>query len=553
MLKIKETLMLYYRLFKNADIVTMEPGQPNADALLVCGDRLAAVGPLDEVRRHSPPGIDQVDLKGRTVLPGFVETHNHLCYYALSLINVDCSHGSNRSIKNIQTKISERGRTLEPGEWLEGNGYDDTLIEESRHLHRNDLDEALPDKPLVIWHVTGHIGYANSIALEMAGITRDTPQPEGGTIDKDENGEPTGMLMEPAAQNMVARFLPLPDVSVFKTLIPQAVENYNQAGVTSVHDGAIGMIGETGWIIYQAYRELEAENRLLLRVYLTTMHDAYEDLLKMGIGRGFGSDLLRIGAVKIFHDGSIQILTAALAQDYLCRPGFRGEFIRPQVELDVLVERFHGKGLQIAVHANGDAAIESVITAFERAQEKRPQPVLRHMIIHCQTASDDHIIRMKALGIVPSYFPNHVHYWGDRHLSMFLGPERSARINPAGSSVKAGLRFTLHADTPVTPISPLHSMHCAVNRITRDGELLGPDERISPHDALKAYTTDAAYCSFEEDIKGSLSSGKVADFVVLSDNPLTVEKERIKDIQVLRTYLGGRLVYDAGIEANMKG
>ncbi len=517
----------------------MAPGQPNADTFLVCGDRFVAVGTLDEVRRHSPPDVDEVDLKGKTVLPGFVETHNHLCYYAMSLLNVDCSATTNHSIKDIQDKIRERAQNLKPGEWLEGSNYDDTLIAECRHLTRSDLDEALSNNPIVIWHTTGHLGYANSIALEIAGITRDTPQPEGGTIDKDENGEPTGLLMEPAAQNMVACFLPQPDVSVFKEMIPRAVEHFNLEGVTSIHDGAIGMIGETGPTIYQAYQELEAENQLFLRVYLTTMHDAYENLIKMGIGRGFGSDLLRIGAVKIFQDGSIQCLTAALTQGYQCQPDFQGEFIRPQEKLDALVERYQKKGLQIAIHANGDAAIESVICAFERAQEKYPQSDLRHMIIHCQTASDDHITRMNELGIVPSYFPNHVHYWGDRHVSMFLGPERAARINPLGSSVKAGLRFTLHADTPVTPISPLHSIHCAVNRVTREGHILGRDERISPYEALKAYTTDAAYCSFEEDRKGSISSGKLADFIVLSDNPITIDPLGIKNIQILKTYLGG--------------
>jgi predicted amidohydrolase YtcJ len=539
-----ESYMLSYRIFKNADVVTMDPDQPKADAFLVCGDRFAAVGSLANIKRCAPHDVEDVDLNGKTVLPGFVETHNHLCYYAMSLINVDCSSEANRSIMDIQEKIREKEQSLEPGAWLEGSNYDDTLIEECRHLNRSDLDEALPNNPIVIWHATGHLGYANSIALEMAGITRDTPQPEGGTIDKDEKGEPTGLLMEPAAQNMVARCLPKPDVSVFKNLIPQAVEHYNREGVTSVHDGAIGMIGETGRIIYQAYRELEAEDQLSLRVYLTTMHDAYEDLIKMGIGRGFGSDLLRIGAVKIFQDGSIQCLTAALAQGYHCQPDFLGEFIRPQEKLDSLVERFQKEGLQIAIHANGDAAIESVICAFERAQEKYPQSDLRHMIIHCQTASNDHIARMNELGIVPSYFPNHVYYWGDRHVSMFLGPVRAARINPLGSSVKTGLRFTLHADTPVTPISPLHSIHCAVNRITREGHVLGPDERISPYDALKGYTVDAAYCSFEEDLKGSINAGKLADFIVLADNPLTIDPLGIKDIKVLKTYLGGNVIHD---------
>ena len=537
--------MSFYHLYKNADVVTMDPERPTADSFLVFGDRIAAVGSLDDIKGRVPGRFEETDLNGKTVVPGFIETHNHLSYFALFLLNVDCSPDSNRSIKDVQEKIRARGRSLEPGAWLEGWGYDDTLMEECRHLHRSDLDEALPDNPLVIWHLTGHLGYANSKALELAGITRDTPQPAGATIDKDENGEPTGLLMEHGAQNLVARFLPQPDAETIRSCLPRAVSIYHRAGVTSAHDAAVGVVGEGGWLIYKAYRELESEGRLDLRVYLTTMSDLYEELYQRGLARGFGSNILRIGSVKMFQDGSIQCLTAAMKQGYHCRQDFTGELIRPQEAMDAMVARWHKEGLQIAMHANGDRAIESVITAIERAQEKYPQPPLRHMIIHCQTASDDQIERMKRLGAIPSYFPNHVHYWGDRHLSMFLGPERAARINPIGSSLRAGLRFTLHADTPVTPISPLHSMHCAVNRVTRSGRVLGPDERISPHDALKAFTTDGAYCSFEEDIKGSISVGKLADFVVLSDNPMKIDPMGIKDIAVLKTCLGGRMVYEA--------
>jgi predicted amidohydrolase YtcJ len=208
-------------------------------------------------------------------------------------------------------------------------------------------------------------------------------------------------------------------------------------------------------------------------------------------------------------------------------------------DLDELVAKYHQKGLQIAVYSNGDAAIESVIAAIEGAQKAYPQNDMRHMIIHCQTASDDHIQRMVQLGIVPSFFANHVYYWGDRHESLFLGPQRAARIDPLGSSLKAGLRFTLHADTPVTPIPPLFSIYCAVNRITRNGKVLGAEECISPYDALKAYTTDAAFCSFEENLKGSITAGKMADFTVLSENPLKVAPENIKDIQVMETVVGG--------------
>jgi predicted amidohydrolase YtcJ len=234
-----------------------------------------------------------------------------------------------------------------------------------------------------------------------------------------------------------------------------------------------------------------------------------------------------------------------LLQDYHNRPGFRIQFIRPQEELDELVAKYQRLGLQMNIHANGDAAIESVISAFEKAQAACPRPDLRHMIIHCQMATEDHIARMKDLEIIPSYFPNHVYYWGDRHEHLFIGPERAARINPIGSSSRAGLRFTLHADTPVTPVSPLHSIHCAVNRVTRQGKVLGPDQRITPYEALEAYTTNAAYCSFEENSKGSLRPGLLADFIVLSDNPLTVDPMKIKDIAVLETRVGGDCVHRA--------
>ena len=204
----------------------------------------------------------------------------------------------------------------------------------------------------------------------------------------------------------------------------------------------------------------------------------------MGLGHGFGSDLLKIGSVKMFQDGSIQALTAALSEDYYNKPGFRGELIMPQPEMESLLEKYHKEDLQIAVHANGDAAIESVLVAMEKAQAKYPQTDLRHMIIHCQTASNDQIKRMKNVGIIPSYFPGHVYYWGDRHADLFLGPERASRISPAATADRQGLPFTLHCDTPVVPIDPLRSLWAAVHRRTASGRSLGPDERISAGRAL---------------------------------------------------------------------
>ena len=497
--------MATQRLFINANVVTMDPQRPSADAFLVCGDKFTAVGSAADLRPQTPPDVEVVDLGGATVVPGFIETHNHISYYSECIKMVDCSPYANRDVDEVKERIRERAAQAEPGEWVLGWGYDDTMIGGARHLTRQDLDEVAPNNPVFIMHTSVHLSYTNSRSLALGGITKDTPQPDGGSFDVDENGEPTGVLREGGAQMIVAQHLPAPDVAYYEEALPLAMAEFNRQGVTSVHDGAVGA-PTPGDVTWQAYIKMEQEDRLTLRVYTTTMFYFFDHYLQAGLGRGFGSDYLKIGAVKMFQDGSIQGLTGALADDYQCQPGHVGALIRPQEEMDELIARYHSQGQQIACHANGDRAIDSVITAFERAQAKYPQPELRHMIIHCQMATEDQIARMKALKLIPSYFPNHVHYWGDRHESLFIGPDRAARVDPLGSSVRAGLRFTLHADTPVTPISPLHSMHCAVNRITSSGKLLGPDQRITPYEALKAFTVDAAYCSFEEEIKGAVKT-----------------------------------------------
>ncbi|MEW6266002.1 MAG: amidohydrolase [Thermodesulfobacteriota bacterium] len=533
------------KLFLNADLVTLDLHRPEADACLVHGDRFRAVGSEAELRRLTASGAEVVDLGGKTVLPGFIETHNHLSIYALSLGLLDCSPYANAGLADLKARIKAAAGKTGAGQWIVGWGYDDTLVAEARHLHRRDLDEAAPDHPVFIFHISWHLAYGNSLALKISGISRDTPQPAGGEIHRDERGEPTGLLLEPGAMFLAAGHLPKADAAVYRSLLPEAVARFNREGVTSVHDGGVGALH--GREVVQAYRSLEIEGRLNLRVYLTMLHDFHDRFLELGLGRGFGSDYLKIGAVKLLQDGSIQGLTAALTEDYHNRPGFRGWTIRSQQDLDDLALKYHGQGLQIAIHANGDAAIESAITALERAQDRHPQPPLRHMIIHCQMASDNHLRRMKILGLIPSYFANHVYYWGDRHLDLFLGPRRAARLNPLAGSVRADLPFTLHADTPVTPVSPLASIHNAVNRLTRNGTRLGPEERISPLEAIKAYTVNAAYCSFEEASKGSLSPGKLADFVVLDKNPLKVNPAEIKDIKIEMTVVGGRTVFSSAL------
>ncbi|MBF0529357.1 MAG: amidohydrolase, partial [Deltaproteobacteria bacterium] len=391
-------------------------------------------------------------------------------------------------------------------------------------------------------HITDHMAYVNSRALEIAAIGPETMAGPGGWIDKAADGRPSGLLIEPAAQNLVYRFIPPYPKTELAAAFKQTIAYYHRAGITSCHDAGIGWSYPAA-DFYDVYRRLEREGDLTLRVYLTTMAEQYKKISELGLGTGFGSPFLRLGGVKLFQDGSIQIQTAALLSPYHHRSDLSGELMMSQETLDELVMAWHLAGFQLAVHANGDRAIESVLTALEKSTAIDNRTDRRHMIIHCQLANIEQLARMKRIGVIPSFFINHVYYWGDRHASIFLGPERSARIDPLASAVKLGLPFTLHSDLPVTPVDPLLAMHNAVNRVTRQGVLLGKEECIGPWDALKAYTIDAARCSFEEDLKGSIKPGRYADFAILSADPLTVPPDTIKDIRVLTTVVGGRRVF----------
>ncbi len=529
------------RIYINGDILTLDRQLPEATVMAVAGDRFLAVGSNSGISNLAGDQTDIVDLAGQVVTPGFIETHAHLSLYALTLLQVDCSSPLNRGIQDVKDRIFAQAQTLEPGQWIKGWGFDDTLIAEKRHLSRADLDECAPDNPVSIDHISGHLMVANTPALKLAGIGPGTPSPTDGTIYKDANGVPTGLLSE-EAQALVSSQTPPYDMAELKKAMTRAVAYFHACGITSTHDGAIGYYRE-GAQVLQAYRALENESRLNLRVYLTLVDDLYLKILKSGSISKLNTALLTAGSVKLFQDGSIQALTAALNEPYYKNPKLKGDLIHPGSEWDQRVARHHRAGRQLAIHANGDRAIESCLQALEKADRRYPGKDLRHMIIHCQLATREHIDRMKKLRVIPSYFINHVYYWGDRHLSTFLGPRRAETLSRLNTSLKAALRFTLHSDLPVTPVAPLFAMHCAVNRTTKQGRVLGASERIPPLAAMRAYSADAAYCSFEENVKGTITAGKMADFVVLSANPLKVPPEKIKGIRVLETVLGGNTVY----------
>lgn len=533
------------RIFVNGTVITMMREGDIAEAVAIKDGKFTAVGTSADVRALVGPATKIVDLGGKTLLPGFYAAHDHFPSAGrVALYEVDLNSppiGSIRNMEDIIAALRESAARVPPGKWVVGRGYDDTLIQEQRHPTRQDLDRASTEHPIWIVHSSGHLGAANSRALALANITRDTPQPEGGVIRKDKvTGEPTGVIEE--RTSLVGRLTPALTHDQRLEAIRFCDHEYLSKGVTTTV-----IAGGAGNIVPDL---VEARQRgwLHLRV-LAMLSGGMTDPAPVGSLAKMSADpeQVRVSGVKILHDGSLQGFTGYLAAPYRTQPEGKQDYVgypaRSRDKLIEMVRSYHRAGYQIAIHANGDAAIEDVLDAFSEAQREFPRLDTRHRIEHCQTPREDQLDRIKELGITPSFFVGHVFYWGDRHRDIFLGPERAARISPLSSARNRDIRFTIHNDTPVTPVDPLLLVWCSVNRLTKDGSILGPEQRISPFAALRAVTLDAAWQNFEEQSKGSIERGKLADFVVLAENPFTVEPRRLKDIEVIETIVSGETVF----------
>jgi predicted amidohydrolase YtcJ len=533
------------KLFVNGAVVTMVRPGDVAQAVAVKNGKITAVGESAAVRALAGPATQVVDLGGKALLPGFYAAHDHFPSAGrVALYEVDLNSppiGGMRSMADIIAALRQRAAQTRPGDWIVGRGYDDTLIVEQRHPTRDDLDRASTEHPIWIVHTSGHLGVANSWALSLANITRDTPQPDGGKIRIDPaTGEPNGVIEE--RTSLVGRLTPSLAVEQRLEAIRFCNHQYLSRGVTTtVIAGGAGNVvpdlvtaRERGW--------------LRLRAVAMTSGGAAEPMpLDRLTKLSPAPEFVRASGVKIWHDGSLQGFTGYLTAPYQTQPEGRKDYSgypsRTRERLVEMVRKYHGAGYQIAIHGNGDAAIDDILHAFRLAQRELPRPDARHRIEHCQTPREDQLDVIKELGITPSFFVGHVYYWGDRHRDIFLGPQRAARISPLASALKRGVRFTIHNDTPVTPVDPLLLVWCSVNRLTKAGESLGPEQRIGVFEALRAVTLDAAWQNFDEQTKGSIEPGKLADLVLLAENPLTVEPARLKDIEIVETIVAGETVF----------
>ena len=535
-----------HQVFVNGQILTMNAENRVVEALSVRGAKVSRVGSTEEILAEVTDKTVVTDLRGRTLMPGFVDAHGHFPGSGQVVFSTDLNSPPIGNIEDM-SQLMERlkdAHEARPDGWLTGFGYDDTLLAEGRHPTREDLDQISATRPIAIGHVSGHLYAVNSAALAEIGIDESTPDPEGGVIQRDPNSpdgrRPNGVLEETASRQVLLKALDIGITDGIR-MTTHAAREYLQAGVTTASAGGmpLGLAKLLG--------PLSQLNVFPQRVALFPLLEEVESEVLSGEWRpeAMAAGRLSLPRVKIIADGSIQGYTGYLSEPYY--EPYKGDVLYrgyPSVSRDDLfrqVEGLHIQKVQYAIHVNGDASVEDALDAIEVAQQSQPWPDARPLFIHAQMSRKDQIQRMAQLGVTPSFFSGHTYYWGDRHAAIFMGPERAANMSPAGWALDAGIRYSAHADTPVTPMLPLQVVWSQVNRITTGGAVLGRHQRVAPMAALRAVTIDAAWQVFMDDSVGSLEPGKLADMVVLSGSPL--ESLDVRELLVERTFIGGAEVY----------
>jgi predicted amidohydrolase YtcJ len=533
-------------VYLNGTILTINDSLPTAEAVAVKGGKILAVGSEAEVLATAGDATERIDLGGKTMLPGFVDSHGHAYMIGLQATTANLlppPDGTGADIASIQALLTEwaanNQEAVDRIGWIAGFGYDDSQLAELRHPTRDDLDEVSTDLPVLIIHQSGHLGVGNSKALELAGVTAETADPNGGVFRRRPGSqEPNGVAEEYAFFHLIAQLMGQFDDEVNDLLVVEGTKLSASFGYTTAQEGrAMG----TG---------LEAMRRVAESGTLPIDLVAYPDVLeveKVEPSMTYQNHY-RIGGVKLTIDGSPQGKTAWLTEPYYVVPEGLPEDYRGYAAIDEEttfqgVEKAYANGWQILCHGNGDAAIDQFIAAVRAAQEKYPDVDNRPVLIHGQTLRLDQVTQLEDLGIFPSLFPMHTFYWGDWHRNSVLGPERAENISPTGWVLEHGMKFGTHHDAPVALPDSMRVLSATVTRTTRSGRVLGPEHRVPVETALKAMTIWPAWQHFEEESKGTIEVGKLADLVILTDNPLTVPAEMLADLEVLETIKEGASVY----------
>jgi predicted amidohydrolase YtcJ len=514
--------------------------EPQPLSIAIKNKKIAWIGSHEDAKNIQGKHID---FGNQAILPGFIDAHGHASYlaFATQVANIASPPvGKIKTIEDLQAELRKfiKDSNLQPGEWLMGLGYDDSLLAEQRHPTKEDLDQVSTEHPIYLIHVSAHLGAANSMGLALANINSDTPDPSGGKIRRYENSsEPNGVFEETAAypvQQLAMSAYKDPIGSVKK-----AMEIYASHGITTAQDGASSP--ETIGLMQAA----DAQGMINLDVISYPVGQNGLDTILETINFGSYKGRVKVGGIKLILDGSPQGKTAYLTEPYYKPPhseseSYKGYPLIPQKEVSKWVSRYADLNIPIMAHANGDAAADMLIKAVKNADMNKDH---RTIMIHAQTVREDQLDQMKELKIIPSYFSTHTFYWGDWHRDSVFGVDRAMRISPTRSTLDRKMPFTVHNDAPVVPPDMIRLLWSTTNRITRSGKILGPEQKISTYSALEAMTINAAYQHFEDSIKGTIEVGKLADLVVLSEDPLSMPADELLKLKVMATYSHGKEIF----------
>ena len=543
-------------IYLHGDVITMNDAQPRAQALAVRAGRIQAVGSEAEVRALQGAKTRVVDLKGQALLPGFVDAHGHVSLTGLQAVSANLlppPDGKGSSVAAIQGLLRDyaKGPVARSHKIILGFGYDEAQLKEGRAPTRQELDAVSKDLPVIIIHQSGHLGVLNSKALQLAGLNADSKDPEGGHIQREADGKTPNGVLEETAWFSAGMGLVQPSPQDYATMLLEGQKLYAKFGFTTGQDGRSDENSNKTWVA------LSQGGKMLIDLV------SYPDITLpftaglMDQPGGYWSREykggFRIGGVKLSLDGSPQGKTAFLTHPYHHPPAGKADDYRGYPALSdeatqQAVDQAYAKGWQLLVHTNGDAASDQMLRAVEAATSKYGAADRRTVMIHAQTVREDQLDAMKRLAVTPSFFGMHAYYWGDWHRDETLGPVRGDRISPAQSALRRQMIFTQHHDAPVAFPDAIAILDAVVNRRTRSGDILGPDQRLPVEVALKSITLWAAWQHFEEANKGSLEVGKLADLVLLSKNPLTVPPAQLRSIQVRETIKAGRSIYRAAAQ-----
>ncbi|MFE0507665.1 amidohydrolase [Peribacillus butanolivorans] len=526
-------------VFINGEVITVDQKNKVVEAVAVKGNCISAVGSNREVKGFIGEETKVIDLQGKTLLPGFIDAHIHLILYGVNQLAVSCKDEHIKSIEDLLNDLKEKASTIPKGEWIRAWGFNETVVKEKRYPTIAELDEISVEHPIIVSRTCSHISVVNSKALEIAKINENSENPTGGIIEKDKTGRFTGRLIETA--NMIMTEIASYTESELMKAVKIASEHFVAAGITSIHEaGAYGP--ESFRLLQQAVKSKDIRVRIYAMIgSLNNSHEFVNKMVEAGVVTGTGNERFKIGPAKLFTDGSSTGPTIATRETYSSDPDNFGILYYSEEEIYQVLGQAHKKGYQITVHAQGDRAIEMYLNCVEKALKESPRKDHRHRIEHAGISSPDLQERMKNLELIPIPNPPFPYEFGDIYIQHY--GNRVNHMYAARDFIDNGIIAAGGSDAPVTDYNPLLGIHVAVNRRSQSGSEIGVAQSISVMEAIKLYTWNGAYASFEEDIKGSIEVGKLADFVVLTDSILKVNPLHIKDLQVESTIIDGEILY----------